>query len=117
PKEKETPVQANCTKHVFICVDTCAHSDATPRVELPSQFGIVFNEQNRNRDHHIGASLHQPYYRFFGIRFRKDDKHHDRMTKDFDPPLESHKWKIRPCDGDETVKQKSNKPSVVLNNF
>ena len=85
--------------------------------KTPSQLRIVFDPENGDRDDHIGASLHQPDQRFFGIRFRKDDKHHDRMTKNFDPPLESHKRKIRPGDGNETVEQKNDEPPVVANNF
>ena len=39
------------------------------------------------------------------------------MTKNFDPPLESHERKIGPGDGNETVEQKSDEPTVVPNDF
>src|SRR6266404_8493524 len=117
PEEKETQDQTISTQHVFARGDTCAHSHACPFVVASSQLRIVFDEENGNRDNHIGASLHQPYQRFFEIRLRKDDKRHDRMTKNFDPPLESHEGKIRPGDGNKTVEQKSDEPTIVPNNF
>jgi hypothetical protein len=39
------------------------------------------------------------------------------MTKDLDPPLQGYKGKIRPGDGNQTVKQKSDEPAVVGKNF
>ena len=92
-----------------------------PVVTLPPPQGsklrpnsrIIFDKQNGDRDDDIGASFHQSYYRFFGIRFRQDDERHDRMTKNFDPPLESDERKIRPGDGNETVEQKNNEPPIV----
>ena len=88
-----------------------------PRTGSSSQLRIVFDPENGNRDDDIGASLHQPCQRFFEIGFRKDDQRHDRLTKDFDPPLESHEGNIGPGDGNETVEQKSDKPTVVPDNF
>ena len=39
------------------------------------------------------------------------------MTKNFDPPLESHEGKVGPGDRNETVEQKSDEPAVVPNDF
>jgi hypothetical protein len=116
PKEKETQDQKICTQHVFVYGDAPVYYRA-PLAGTASQLGIVSEPENGNRDDHIRASLHQPYQRFFEIRFRKDDKRHDRMTKNFDPPLESYEGKIRPGDGNETVEKKSDDPTVVPNNF
>ena len=91
----------------------CVTVSSRPQVEASSQFRIVFDEENGNRNDHIGTSFHQPFYRFLRIRFRQDDQRHDRMTKNFDPPLESHEGKIRPGDGNETVEQKNDEPTVV----
>jgi hypothetical protein len=116
PKETETQDQTIYTQAVFASGDALGHSRA-PLGETSSQLRIVFDPENGNRDDHIGTSLHQPYQRFFEIRFRKDYQCHDRMTKNFDPPLESHEGKIRPNDGNETVEKKSDEPTVVQNNF
>ena len=78
---------------------------------------IVPDEENGNRDDHVGTSLHQPYQRFFENWFAKDDERHDRMTKNLGPPFESDEWKIGPGDGNETVEKKSYEPTVVQNNF
>jgi hypothetical protein len=102
PKEKETQDQTVCTQHVFMYGDAFVHHLA-PRTGTPSQLRIVFDPENGNWHDHIGASLHQTYQPFFGIRFRKDNQRHDWMTKDFGPPLERNKRKIRPGDGNETV--------------
>src|SRR5207244_3914096 len=95
PKEKEAQDHTTRSQHVFVHGDAVACCPA-PRTKTPSQLRIVFDPKNGDRDDNIGASLHQPYQSFFGIRFREDDEHHDRMTKNFDPPLESHEGKIRP---------------------
>ena len=39
------------------------------------------------------------------------------MTKNFDPPLESDEGKIRPGNGNETVEQKNDEPTVVVKQF
>ena len=117
PKEKETQDETICTQRVFASGDAFVHLRASPFVVIHSPLGIIFDEENGNRDDHIGAPLHQARQRFFGIRFRKDDERHDRMTKNFDPPFESYEWKIRPGDGNETVEQKSDEPAIVPNNF
>jgi len=39
------------------------------------------------------------------------------MTENFGPLLESCEWNIRPYDGNETIKKKSDDPTVVPNNF
>jgi len=117
PKEKETQDQTILTEPVFVCGDSGAHLHASPLVILRSQVRIVFDEQNGNRDDHIGAPFHQTYQRFLGIRFGKDDEHHDRVPKNFDPSLKGHERKIRPGDGNKTVQQKSDEPTVVKNNF
>src|SRR5438874_7785212 len=117
PKEKETQDQTIGTQRVFADGDALDYLHATPLVVTHSHLRVVSDPENGNRDDHIGASLHQPSQRFFGIRFRKDDKRHDRMTKNFDPPLESHEGKIRPGDGNETVEQKSDEPTIVPNDF
>jgi len=88
PKEKETQDQTIGTQRVFAESDALDYLQATPVVVTHSQLGIVFDEENGNRDDHIGASLHQPSQRFFEIRFRKDDQRHDRMTKNFGRPFE-----------------------------
>src|SRR5437588_848347 len=117
PEEKETQDQTVCTQHVFVPGDTVDHLTASPWIIITPQFRIVFDEENGNRDEHIGASLHQSFYRFLRIRFRKDDQRHDRMTKNFDPPLESHEGKIGPGDGNETVEKERDEPTILRNNF
>ena len=79
---------------------------ARPLVEASTQLGIVLDKQNGDRNDHVGTSFHQSFYRFLRVRFRQDDQRHDRMTKNLDPPLESHERKIRPNNGNETVEQK-----------
>src|SRR5205807_5128178 len=116
PKEKVTQDQAICTQHIFVSGDTSVHNRA-PLVETPSPFRIVFNEQNGNRDDYISTPFQQCFNRLVRIRLRKDDQRHDRMTENFDPPLESHQGKIRPCYGDETVEQENDKPAIILNNL
>ena len=117
PKEKETQDQTICTQPVFADGDALGYARATPLVVSHSQLGIVFDPENGNRDDHIGAPFHQTYQRFLGIRFGKDDEHHDRVPQNFDPSLKSHERKIRPGDGNKTVQQKSDEPTVVKNNF
>ena len=39
------------------------------------------------------------------------------MTKNFDPPLESDEGKIRPGNRNETEEQKSDEPTVVVDDF
>ena len=116
PKEKETQGQTICTQHVFANGDALVHCTA-PIVVTDSQLRIVFDPENGNRDDHIGASLHQTCQRLLGIRFSKDDECHDRMTKNFGPPLESYEGKIRPDDGNETVEKKNDEPAILRNNF
>ena len=116
-KRKNNPGSDNLHPACF-CLRRCRRSLPPPHgAKAPSQLRIVFDPENGNGDDYVGASLHQPCQRFFGIRFRKDDQRHDRMTKNFDPPLESHEWKIRPGNGNETVEQKNDEPAVVQNNF
>ena len=79
--------------------------------------GIVLDKQNGDRNDDVGASFHQSCYRFLRVRFRQDDQRHDRMTENLDPPLESYEGKIGPGNGNETIKQKSDEPAVVPNNF
>src|SRR5206468_11382061 len=117
PKEKETQDHTIRTQHVFAHSDTIVSWRTGPFVEGSTPLRIVFDKENRNRDDYVGTSFHQLCHRFFGIRFGKDNEHHDRMTKNFDPPLESYEGKIRPGDGNETVEQKSDEPTVVANDF
>jgi hypothetical protein len=117
PKEKETQDQTISTQQVLVYGDAGAHLDASPLVILRSQVRIIFYEEDGNRDNHIGAPFHQTYQPFLGIRFGKDDEHHYRVPKNFDPSLKSHEGKIRPGDGNKTVEQKSDEPTIVKNNF
>src|SRR5439155_6968488 len=100
-----------------MCGDTCVERFSRPRVEAAAPLGIVIDKQNGDRNDYIGTSFDQSCYRFIRVRFRKDDQRHDRMTENFDPPLESDEGKIGPGNGNETVEQKSDEPTVVVNDF
>ena len=117
PEEKVTQDQTICTQHVFVRGDTVVHWVPGPLIEASTQLGIVFDKENGNRDDHIGAPLHQPYQRFFGIRFRKDDQRHNRMAKNFGPPFERHEGVVRPNNSNETVGNKRDEPPILSQNL
>ena len=106
PKEKETQDQTICTQQVLAYRDAVVGRQAAPLLEGSTPLRIVFDEENGNRDDHIGASLHQACQRFFEIRFRKNDQRHDRMIKNFGHPFECNERIIGPNDGNETVSNK-----------
>src|SRR4029453_3102203 len=113
PKEKITQYHTICTQRVLLVGDAVRHCKASPMVIPHSQASKVFDPENGNRDDHISAPFHHAYQRFFGIWFGKDDQHHYRMPKNFDPSLESHEGKISPGYGNEAVRKKSDEQSVV----
>src|SRR5437868_5775494 len=57
PKEKETQNQQVFTEQVFAGGDANVLWQATPRVVSHSQLNIVLDEENGNRDDHIGTSF------------------------------------------------------------
>ena len=72
---------------------------------MPTYAVIIFNHQDGKRDQNICASLYQPLQRFRRIRLSEEDKDHNGMTKNLDPPLKGSEGNIRPKNGEKTVKK------------
>ena len=58
-KKKKPRIRQSAPSPFLSCGDAGDHLHASPLVILRSQVRIVFDEENGNRDDHIGASLHQ----------------------------------------------------------